>query len=401
MNLNVTTDNDADQVYPSSPSGQTFAMAEKHKELHKNTQEPQVIAEPEMVSEENNDMLPNTVKEGKFFDIELAQVLQKRNVENKDDRPKKKRRKDKEENIRKNTEKTSNISYIQNQLGRQKFGGKVNPKENNQKLKVGRSIKTYDRSQYNFSNLNRGKALIFNHVQFAKPKTKKRTGTQKDVEYLRLVLEAMGFSVDVFIDLGIEKVKTVLKNYSEIDFSDSDCFFLVAMSHGIKDRLITFDQSLPVDLYWETISKNKSLKGKPKIFIFEMCRIKSSPQSLQIPDLIVSYSTSPGMMSYLLPRSETGGYYIKALCETIAQEYSNTDLESIIQQSQETFLCYIPSRLNTKQIPTHNSTLTKKIYFDDDKLNTDLMAECHENLKKARWRLYKWRLSKLFKGYSL
>jgi hypothetical protein len=353
---------------------------------------------------------PNAVKEGKFINIELPQGLQKQNVENEDKMPKKKKKfRQIKEVLKFKIEKTSDISYIQNLLDRLKSWGKANPKKNNQMLEVDKTIKIDHGNKYNFSNLNRGKALIFNHVKFAKHQYEKASdliGSENNVEYLRLVLKAIGFDVEVFIDLSIDQVKTELKNYSKTDFSDSDCFLLVAMSHGMGDRLRTYDKSLPVDTYWKTISKNKTLKGKPKLFIFDMCREKSSPQSLQIPDLLVSYSTSPGLRSFSRERhkisstdekedllyyyEETneavnpGSPYIEALCETIAREYSNRDLESIIQQNGETLLGYIPSWLTFKQIPTHNSTLTKKIYVNDDKVNTDLIAECCKNLKKAR-----------------
>lgn len=68
-----------------------------------------------------------------------------------------------------------------------------------------------DSDFYNFDYPNRGKAIIFNHVEFNdRERHETRDGTMKDAECLQTELKLLQFDVDAYIDLKSEEVQDVI-----------------------------------------------------------------------------------------------------------------------------------------------------------------------------------------------
>ena len=62
---------------------------------------------------------------------------------------------------------------------------------------------------YNFTNANRGIALIFNHIKIA-GFDKERFGTQKDGNDLKAVLKGLQFDVRYHPDFKLDKIRNEL-----------------------------------------------------------------------------------------------------------------------------------------------------------------------------------------------
>ena len=62
----------------------------------------------------------------------------------------------------------------------------------------------------------------------------------------------------------------------EIDYTDYNCFMVVIIAHGDKDRqdhfLDTEDNSYSVNQFVKHVCGVESLKEKPKIFLVDICR---------------------------------------------------------------------------------------------------------------------------------
>lgn len=67
-----------------------------------------------------------------------------------------------------------------------------------------------DTDSYDFTNPNRGKAIIFNHREFLDKGYATRNGTMKDAERLETELKKLHFDVESYIDLTGEEVQNVV-----------------------------------------------------------------------------------------------------------------------------------------------------------------------------------------------
>ena len=95
-----------------------------------------------------------------------------------------------------------------------------------------------DDEKYNMNHKRRGKAIIFNHMDF-KPslKLESRHGTNFDRDNLEVKLKDLGFKVVVYDDLPKSAVESILKQTSKEDHSEADCIFVAVLSHGDLDIL--------------------------------------------------------------------------------------------------------------------------------------------------------------------
>ena len=75
---------------------------------------------------------------------------------------------------------------------------------------------------------------------------------------------------------NFQAIICTFEDLSQRDYSDYDMAVFVIMAHGKKDKIIGSD-SKDVDIQNDLICKIckcESLKDKPKIFLFQACRIE-------------------------------------------------------------------------------------------------------------------------------
>ncbi|XP_071114684.1 caspase-8-like [Haliotis cracherodii] len=165
-----------------------------------------------------------------------------------------------------------------------------------------------------------------------------RYGTEKDEVGLEEVFKQFGFKVEVRIDLEGSILLNTLKTMALQDHSRCSCFVCVVMSHGSSKSIKASDGlDVNVDQITKqfTAEKCPSLRGKPKVFLFQACRGNQEQASLPhetdsccgdmeddgtafVPneaDFLIARSTVDGYVSYR--DSYKGSFYISNLVEIL------------------------------------------------------------------------------------
>merc|ERR1719422_2030866 len=221
-----------------------------------------------------------------------------------------------------------------------------------------------DADLYNMNHRRRGRAFIFNHMNFdPKLGLNTRNGTNSDRDNLRINLRQLDFEVEVHDDLPFKDIERILESASMEDHSDADCILVAVLSHGELGILYASDHSYKPDRLWSQFTADKcpSLAGKPKLFFIQACQGDQLDHGVQmvtqtdagattykIPshaDFLIAYSTVPGFYSW---RNTTqGSWFIQAFCHVIQREAHSRDLLSILtrvaRRSRSTFSPMFPT----------------------------------------------------------
>lgn len=245
-----------------------------------------------------------------------------------------------------------------------------------------------DASHYNMQHRRRGKAYIFNHMNFdPAQQLRPRNGTDADRDNLRVCLRQLDFEVEVFNDLPVKEIDRVLESAALEDHSDADCLLVAVMSHGELGILYGRDHSYKPDRLWSHFSADKcrTLAGKPKMFFIQACQgdqldhgVKmvrtehdAASTSYRIPnhaDFLIVYSTIPGFYSWR--NTTAGSWFVQALVHVLQREGNTTDLLSILTRVSRKVAFDFQSNVpgdhvmhEKKQIPCVTSMLTRDIVF--------------------------------------
>ena len=249
-----------------------------------------------------------------------------------------------------------------------------------------------DGAFYKMDHKFRGKALIFNNMNFPKLNLSHRRGSKKDGKDLERVLEKLGFDVDVLPDYTLEQIKEKLKaaSHDEDMNRDSDCLVVVALSHGDENTQIAAADTWYLDQeLWEPFLAGRcySLKGKPKLFFLNACRGGNVDQGAEkdnnaeekkvkrskLPnhaDFLIARSTVPGHVSWRNP--ENGSPFIQALCEVLDPEKGayEDDVVSLLVRAHAIVAEKEMGSGGNKQMPSFTCQLTKKMKFTEKEGNS-------------------------------
>ncbi|KAM9079879.1 caspase-1 [Megaptera novaeangliae] len=236
-------------------------------------------------------------------------------------------------------------------------------------------------------------ALIICNTEFEN--LPRRDGADVDIRNMKMLLEGLGYSVDVKENLTASDMTIELKSFAaRPEHRTSDSTFLVLMSHGIRTGVCgkKYSEEVPDVLKVNTIFQIlntwncPSLKDKPKVIIIQACRgenqgvvwLKDSVEasgncSLLAPedfeddaikkahvekDFIAFCSSTPDNVSWRHPI--LGSLFIIKLIENF-QEYAwFCDLEEIFRKVRFSF--ELPN--GKAQMPTaERVTLTRCFYL--------------------------------------
>ena len=129
----------------------------------------------------------------------------------------------------------------------------------------------------------RGVALVINNIEFKKNKdgqNEKREGAEFDSKNLERVLSKLHFDVRLHQNQTKDEILKLLKEASEKDHLDADCFMCVIMSHGTKLPtgslgIISVDnKTIDIETRAKSLfsnSKCSTLRNKPKLFFVDAC----------------------------------------------------------------------------------------------------------------------------------
>ena len=219
--------------------------------------------------------------------------------------------------------------------------------------------------EYEMAHGRRGKALIFNLINF--PSLLKRNGAETDSENLEKTLSAVGFDVDLHVDKKKQGIESILGDVQKEDHSDADCLLVVMMTHGDEEGFL-YDSSswkFSPSKLWTPFTSDlcPSLAGKPKIFLVQACQgdrldgvVKMSNRrcgelsSYELPnhvDFLIATSTISGKAS--LRNTLTGSYFISAVCKVLEEEANKEEEEANYSQDLLSILTEVARRVATEK----------------------------------------------------
>lgn len=260
-----------------------------------------------------------------------------------------------------------------------------------------------------------GHCLIINNVEFdPSSELNNRTGSDVDCEQLERRFKELNFLVEVKTNLRQRQIKHELSALSKKDHSAFDCCVVIILSHGTEVNHNRFPgavygvdgQFVPVQHITNVLNGRHcpSLQGKPKLFFIQACGggekdtgFELSPEEEMAPpgggeddqtdaiptssssdslsmsdeidaratlptpsDILVSYSTFPGYVSWRDPR--LGSWYVETLDRVLTENAATDDLVTMLTMVNNEVSQNSAKGLY-KQMPGSFNFLRKTLYF--------------------------------------
>jgi len=261
----------------------------------------------------------------------------------------------------------------------------------------------------------RGVALVINMQKYdpapdQRKQLEERVWSLKDAENLKNTLEYLEFDFKLLQDLRGEQIRSNMQALAKyVDFTNSDCFLCVVMSHGNHEKIIACDnKEISYEDLMEPIKSCKSLINKPKLFFFQSCRgcnqmetitnSSSSKTSTQQSkrsndnstekttntslieyksDLFIFYSTLPNHLSFALPDFKEGTCFVKCVCDVFKEAYknlpNNLSLSQMVTRIKEKVKEAGMKSGERLQLTDPRTTLTKELYFMPKNVNHEFI----------------------------
>lgn len=229
---------------------------------------------------------------------------------------------------------------------------------------------------------NRGIFLCINNINFI-DENMTRKGAEIDDKNLTELFKQMGFRIKDYRNQSLSETMRIIRELIDNgeELKEMDCIVVAVMSHGKsgpakENTLIVTSDLQYISTSWIIDQFDhdncKALIGKPKIFIFQMCRwegriqhenichmagdglsknvlqqIKTDARLSQeseifgrsqgprevpvrnVEDMLIGFSTLPGCVSYR--HTLEGTWYIQAICKTFMDKAHNMDIESLLK----------------------------------------------------------------------
>nr|CCW28913.1 Caspase 9 [Channa striata] len=259
-----------------------------------------------------------------------------------------------------------------------------------------------------------GHCLIINNVEFdPKSYLSNRRGSNIDCDKLEQRFKALNFIVEVKLNLTQKQIKHALHTLSKKDHSQYDCCVVIILSHGTEVSHSRFPgavygvdgQCISVQNITNYLNGQHcpSLQSKPKLFFIQACGgdekdtgfevssdeaepspggaddqtdaipMSSSSDSLSMSDevdakaslptpsdILVSYSTFPGYVSWRDPQS--GSWYVETLDRILEENAAVHDLATMLTMVNNDVSQNSAKGLY-KQMPGSFNFLRKFLYF--------------------------------------
>ena len=137
-----------------------------------------------------------------------------------------------------------------------------------------------DAPVYSMKQQPHGLAVIFVNGKFDKNvempnlTLNSRSGARKDEELFVSTFHYLGYITNVYRNLSSIEMLAVMEELSKFDHSNYDSLVVCVSSHG-NQRAIFGSDSVEVnrDEFCNSVRRCESLKGKPKLFFFQACRL--------------------------------------------------------------------------------------------------------------------------------
>ncbi|XP_074660084.1 uncharacterized protein LOC141912658 [Tubulanus polymorphus] len=245
---------------------------------------------------------------------------------------------------------------------------------------------TEKENRYNMNHKHRGLAIIISNEEFKH--ATEGSGTEfGDVKSLLNVFSGLGFDVKVYMNQWAKEMKSIMDEAAKHDIHrESDAFVCAILSHGADGAFLGTDgETVRIDDLLAPFKGDvcEALAGKPKLFftkvpycgrtgeLYDSAVDVDVDGRSQIPteaDFLIASATVPGYVSWR--NTQTGSWFIQALCEVLKEHYTKLDLVKILTRVNRK-VAYEYGTNNPKnkemhekkQMPLIYSTLTKELYF--------------------------------------
>jgi len=247
--------------------------------------------------------------------------------------------------------------------------------------------------EYNFKHARRGKAVIINNRDFNYTLTrqKNRDGTDVDAEALERLFVRMGFDVVRHDNMKPTDMTITMRQLSEEDHSDADCFVCAILSHGEEGVVYGTTGTVKLNSLVDNFKGDNcpTLVGKPKIFFIQACRGRKFDWGADMPDsgedetdsgpevsvrkipveadVLMAYSVVPGYFSWR--NNIDGSWFIQAITRVFQEHADEMELMQMMTLVNKVVAFEFASctdddfTTNMKQVPCMASTLTKQVFF--------------------------------------
>ena len=176
-----------------------------------------------------------------------------------------------------------------------------------------------------------------------------------------------------------------IKSFSaKNDHAEADMTAMVVMSHGDEGEISSTDgEVLMIEWILEQFKNSNcpSLRGKPKIFIFNSCRGSRGDPGVPATatdngervsswgDMIIVYSTIPG--HYSLRNTKDGSWFVQSLCKVFREKATTYEITEMLNADVSNRLSEHQTWSGMKQ-PFEYAVRPpfKKLYFFPDSGNT-------------------------------
>ncbi|KAJ8946902.1 hypothetical protein NQ318_008258 [Aromia moschata] len=252
---------------------------------------------------------------------------------------------------------------------------------------------------YNSRSKKRGRLLIINNYDY-KVDSKYRNGAIVDNENLHELFKQMGgWEIHHHNNKTAEEMRNIIKNFAEdSEGRHFDICCVIIMGHGseMSNKTIIYgldDDYIYANYVQEQFANDvcRAYRGKPKIFLFQVCRGSSLDHTIRHTtetdsifrdtvdtvvmtnaekltanirtqeDMLIGYATLDG---YKAHRDKyRGSWYIELICEKFmkyAHNHSVEDLLSLVDQALRTRM----SESETMQTAEHHVKGFKKLYLN-------------------------------------
>ena len=130
---------------------------------------------------------------------------------------------------------------------------------------------------YKMDHKHRGYLVIIDNFKFEDPKIEVLEGHEHDVQNYIDTFKKLNFKISLALNQTKSEMIALMEDYASRDYTDHDCIMIVFLSHGEiisknEQYILGWDKEVNQKDLINQFFKNKTLFGKPKIIIFDLCR---------------------------------------------------------------------------------------------------------------------------------
>jgi len=245
---------------------------------------------------------------------------------------------------------------------------------------------------YDLAGLKR--VIILNQKAFAtRLKLNTRNGTEVDVAAITSTFKSLDWEVLTYTDSTVAQIREIMLNQVCLCQDDLAALAIFILSHG-EDNGTLFASDYPFRVDHDILAqmagdKCPGLVGRPKLVFIQACQGQATDPGVGVSDRRRRHTSQDSSAAYRIPNyadflifqasfwdhysfrsSETGSWFIQALCSKLNDSQAQDPLLDILLQvsafialDKESNVPGRPHLDKKKQVPLLYSTMLRKMYL--------------------------------------